>query len=423
MKFLEPFLPKLYLVIIPSSQGFFLSGELRKKTKCVKRFESQYIADVESLEKQIKVFEKEGAIAYVVLLEIEARQGTISDCHHLEDLDASSIEKVCVANTWGIYIDKDDLFDTQRRYKEVGLDLLYSPFSLLNYLHKEAITKEDGLYLLLLEDKLFSAVFKEGKLLFSESTQLKPDPLADDAARLQRYVQSIQTSIKYFYDAKIDEAMFIEKLFVADALALEIDFENRLEEELFVSVHREDVDVAETLVAMSEAVGVSQSFVETRKKSVLTPELIWLLGVFSFLVLVMISSTFLLDHAITTNTTHLKNLQTNASAIAAKHEKVTAEIKRLEALEKLRERITTANHLKKENVKNFFDLVPDGVTLTLAQLRGNTLRLEGVVASKRHFNATFQRSLDSLFSRSSTKFTKRKDGRYDFKNISIMEEK
>jgi len=89
-------------------------------------------------------------------------------------------------------------------------------------------------------------------------------------------------------------------------------------------------------------------------------------------------------------------------------------------VDKLREALETKNRLNKENVMNFFDLVPDGVTLELAEFRGNTLRLKGVTKSKEEYSM-FERSLASLFSRTNTKFTKLKDGSYRFNNISIME--
>ena len=67
--------------------------------------------------------------------------------------------------------------------------------------------------------------------------------------------------------------------------------------------------------------------------------------------------------------------------------------------------------------------MPSGVTLELAEFRDNTLRLKGIAQSKEEFNTSFQLSLASLFSRSTTTFAKRKDGSYHFSNISIMEEK
>ena len=123
-----------------------------------------------------------------------------------------------------------------------------------------------------------------------------------------------------------------------------------------------------------------------------------------------------------TEKAELTALEKKKQKLDGEQKTVIAEIERLQKLEKLREKTSTKNRLHKENVKNFFDLVPSSVTLELAEFRDNTLRLKGITQSKEEFNTTFQLSLVSLFSRSTTTFTKRKDGSYRFNNISIIEE-
>lgn len=166
---------------------------------------------------------------------------------------------------------------------------------------------------------------------------------------------------------------------------------------------------------------MKHSFIRPRQKKVLGAELIWLLSAFSALVLIMLGSTLFLNSTITGYEEELRSVKSERAKIQSEQQQVLSEVKRLQKLEKLREEITTKNRLKKENVKNFFDLVPDGVVLEFAELREGTLRLRGTTISKKHFNSSFQLSLRSLFSRSSTKFTKLKNGRYRFNNISIME--
>ena len=168
---------------------------------------------------------------------------------------------------------------------------------------------------------------------------------------------------------------------------------------------------------------MKHSFITPREKKVLGAELTWLLSTFSVLIVIMLGSTFFLNSTITRYEQELKSIKSEKLKIQSEQQQVISEVKRLQSLEKLREEIITKNRLKKENVKNFFDLVPDGVVLEFAELRENTLRLRGTTISKKHFNNSFQLSLGSLFSRSSTKFTKLKNGGYRFNNISIMEVK
>ena len=168
---------------------------------------------------------------------------------------------------------------------------------------------------------------------------------------------------------------------------------------------------------------MKHSFILPRQKKVLGAELTWLLSAFALISVTMLGSTLYLNSAIATYEQELESVISKKQRVQREQQQVLFEMKRLQVLEKMREEISTKNRLKKENVKNFFDLVPDGVILELAEFRENTLRLKGTTLSKKHFNKAFQRSLESLFSRSSTRFTKLKDGGYRFTNISISEAK
>ena len=164
-----------------------------------------------------------------------------------------------------------------------------------------------------------------------------------------------------------------------------------------------------------------QSFITPRVKKVLSVELTWLLSIFVLLMVVMAGSAFFLDRAITDQRLTLSETKKSIETLNHREQEAKKEIERLQRLEKMRESVSTVNRLKKENVKNFFDLVPEGVVLEFAELRDGTLRLKGTTQSPKHFRATFQRSLDSLFSRSSTKFKRLKNGRYRFNSISFSE--
>ncbi len=168
---------------------------------------------------------------------------------------------------------------------------------------------------------------------------------------------------------------------------------------------------------------MKHSFIAPRRKKIVGAELRWLLVAFMLLLLVMSGSFVFLHYTIETYEKELTALEMKKHKLEGEKKTVIAEIERLQKLDKLREKTSTKNRLQKENVKNFFDLVPSGVTLELAEFRDNTLRLKGIAQSKEEFNTSFQLSLASLFSRSTTTFAKRKDGSYRFSNISIMEEK
>jgi len=168
---------------------------------------------------------------------------------------------------------------------------------------------------------------------------------------------------------------------------------------------------------------MSESFITPRSKKILSVELTWLLSLFLVLVVVMAVSALFLDRAVTAERMTLSETNKEIAVLKDREERVSSEITRLEVLEKMRERISTQNRLKKENVKNFFDLVPEDVVLELAELREGTLRLQGITKSPKHFKQQFQRSLDSLFVQSSTRFKALKNGSYHFSSIAYSGEK
>lgn len=253
MKFLEAFLPTLFITLLPSSEGVRLYAELRKKGKLKKRFDEENIAELSALEKRIRTFEKECGLNYVALLETEAAQGLLSNCRDAQGVELSSVDQICMDERWGLYMDKDDLFERQKQFKTIGLDFIFSPFSLLYDFFEQVLKERDGLFLLITGDLIVSAVFKESVMIYGEQIQMHEAlSLVDETKVVDVYVEKIQAAVKAFYDAKVDETMFIEKVFMADGANFDTELENRLEEALFVEVERQHIDLAHQLVLLSE---------------------------------------------------------------------------------------------------------------------------------------------------------------------------
>ncbi len=168
---------------------------------------------------------------------------------------------------------------------------------------------------------------------------------------------------------------------------------------------------------------MSVSFIKPRPKSIFSVELRWFFSVALTILTMVLIAGYLLSQAVDQKRQELSALQKKEQELTKAHAVLLAEQKRLQALSQMHEEIAISNRIKKENVKNFFDLVPDGIVLEYVDLKENSLRLKGTTKSKRYFNINFQRALNSLFAKSKTSFSKKKDGKYRFSNISIMEVK
>jgi len=252
MRFLERLLPKMYITLIPDGNGHLVYGELRKEKRVIKRFVQQKLVSREQLLEKLKVLGQESASSYIVLLDTLSKQGVLNSCGEIEGVESSSIERLCLGS-WGIYIEKDDLFERQKEYKQSGLDLLFSPYALLHHFFSEEIAQRDGLYLLITAEWMVMMVFKGQRALYGEMLYLEEvSVLEADTMSTERYLTRVQESVKRFYDTKVDATMFIEHLYIADAIGLDVELENRLEELLFVDVIKRQITLASELAALAE---------------------------------------------------------------------------------------------------------------------------------------------------------------------------
>ncbi len=244
-------LSKIYIILIPTAHATIVYAQLRSKEKVIKQFKSQSFESASTLKSYVETLERESSLYYTILLACSPIQGLLNSCNPQEGVDLSSVEKVCYDNTWGIYMDKDDLFELQKQYRSVGLDLLFSPYSLLTFEHAEMIKKVSGLYLLITPKYTVAMIFQEGTAYFAEI--LKREPWLEHEEKQvisENYIKDIEQLVKQFYK-ECAHKMFIESIIIADAVGLDATFEHTLQERLFVEVIKESFDLEASLIALS----------------------------------------------------------------------------------------------------------------------------------------------------------------------------
>jgi len=251
MNFLKKILPKIYIVLIPTGNATVVFAQLRQKEKILKQFDVKRFESISALTQYVQKLERESSLSYTTLLACEPRQGLLSSCTAQEGLDMSTIEKVCYENSWGIYIDKDDLFELQKQYLGVGLDLLFSPYTLLASVHKEHLKKTQGLYLLITPQYMVAMVFKERTAHFAERLKSESWLEHEDADTISEYyMKQIEQLVEQFYKHSSKKTMFIESVVIADAVGLDADFEHALEERLFVEVSKERLVLEDAVISL-----------------------------------------------------------------------------------------------------------------------------------------------------------------------------
>lgn len=97
-------------------------------------------------------------------------------------------------------------------------------------------------------------------------------------------------------------------------------------------------------------------------------------------------------------------------------------IETIEVEVKTHDGITTNNTVMKESIRNLFDLVPDKITLTSAQLGEKSLVLSGITPSKETYEFLLHAPLRSIFHRTYTSYYPAQNGWYRFTSTNYLDE-
>jgi len=166
---------------------------------------------------------------------------------------------------------------------------------------------------------------------------------------------------------------------------------------------------------------VKYSYIKPRKKSLFTSEM-QLVAVFFGITLFMLLSTYLFllykDYRFS---------QDKIDIINAREETIE-EIKLIESKilfiqdqEALSESIFTKNTVLKDSMTNMFDLVPQRITLSEAQLLEDGLILYGITPSKDVYNFMLQAPLRSIFHRTYSSFYPAENGWLRFMSTNFVD--
>ena len=164
------------------------------------------------------------------------------------------------------------------------------------------------------------------------------------------------------------------------------------------------------------------SLITPRRKKIISGDL--QLALFFFMVsIAMVAGTYMF-------------LSYKTYAFKAQHEGIGKKIEKLDeqrhALEKnietievevkTHDSITTENTVMKESIRNLFDLVPDKITLTSAQLGEKSLVLSGITPSKDMYEFLLHAPLRSIFHRTYTSYYPAQNGWYRFTSTNYLDD-
>ena len=114
---------------------------------------------------------------YVALLNPDANQGAVEGCtlHDIsEDDENGGAKTICRNKKWMLYASQKELDNSQKTYSKIGLDFIFSPFSILEHFFMDKIGGDFALYALAQKDSLSLAFFERGRLEYAHHFLMSP---------------------------------------------------------------------------------------------------------------------------------------------------------------------------------------------------------------------------------------------------------
>lgn len=135
----------------------------------------------------IESYTKESPYFYISFLDYSLLQGAIPTCQKEQFSrfhDLSQSRTLCMDNQWSCYTSLADFDALKKKYQQVGVDFLFSPFSILKLFFEDKIKTNLAMYVFVQTSSLCIAVFNKGEFLFGEYLDMhhmiEEERLSDD---------------------------------------------------------------------------------------------------------------------------------------------------------------------------------------------------------------------------------------------------
>lgn len=164
------------------------------------------------------------------------------------------------------------------------------------------------------------------------------------------------------------------------------------------------------------------SFIKSRPKKVISSELRIVLAFFSVTLFMLLSTYSFLAYKTYAYGNSIKAYQEKTSQLKTALDDLDSKIGFIQKESRTSEKVFTANTVLKESIKNLFDLVPERITLSQAQLEENALVLYGITPNKEVYEFMLQAPLRSIFHRTYSSFYPLDNGWYSFVSTNYLDD-
>jgi len=161
---------KIFIAIISDGGAYDIRVVTLKQKKLLSK-ESRHFEGSTAYDDMISYLRKRldvSPLHYIAILNPSPNQGAINGCslHDIAD-DLSGEKTLCRNEKWLLYASILELEALKQHYSTVGLDFVFSPFSLIEHFFGDKIGSGFALYALAQKDSFSVAFFEEGKLEYA----------------------------------------------------------------------------------------------------------------------------------------------------------------------------------------------------------------------------------------------------------------
>lgn len=259
----------------------------------------------------ITEYAKKSPFCYISVLDKSSLQGAVPVCKSSEIdkyYDVNLIEYRCFSKDWAFYTSKQEIEAIKQRYKNIGVDFIFSSFAIIANFFKDKIDNSSAMFVLIEENFISFSIFNNSKLLYAEylkmpqkenfinssdedrllnsllgineinlqkinkessstisddldeidfinevSKVLENDTIVNRSSEEYQRFLLIQNSLNTFYKDPKYKSQFIETIYIADSVGLGDEFKRYLEDEMFLNTTITKIDLSAALLDMAKA--------------------------------------------------------------------------------------------------------------------------------------------------------------------------
>jgi len=167
---------------------------------------------------------------------------------------------------------------------------------------------------------------------------------------------------------------------------------------------------------------VKHSFITPRPKRLISGELRLVLFFFIVTIAMLVGTYTFLGYKTYDFSHERQNVAQKEKSLQNSIIEMEEQIKTIEVEAKIAEQVTTENTVMKESIRNLFDLVPEDITLSRAELESKSLILYGTTPNKDTYEYMLHAPLRSIFHRTYTSFYPIENGWYQFVSTNYLDD-